>query len=244
MVVFYSPEPSFEPAVLPEQVPKTAIPSYAKEEGIVADWLFYNGAGDVIRDFSGNGYHGEINGPKWTGGIASWMLSFDGSDDYVSPGSLDVDWSSGWTFLAWIYTFSDHNGIFFSGDGAGTDRSFQLKKKDTGKIRCIYSSNDDTLDALATIAETDAAIANDEWIHVGFRHGSDGVQLYINSNPDGSNAGVMDNSGPANPIGMQAPGNNTNPYDGMVALMQVYNVDKGASFISDHYERTRVIFGV
>jgi len=87
----YDPAPKFRPKVQPRVQPKVTVPSYIKESGQVGDWLFYNGAGDVLYDFSGGGNHGDINGAKWTDEhSASWALEFDGENDYVDLGDPDV----------------------------------------------------------------------------------------------------------------------------------------------------------
>lgn len=52
--------------------------------GLLAEWRFDDGAGVVLTDYSGNGFHGALpaaaNRPTWAGG----GLTFDGSNDYVS----------------------------------------------------------------------------------------------------------------------------------------------------------------
>ena len=60
------------------------------KNGLVAEYLFYEGSGTVLHDTSGNGNHGTINGATWTKlSNGKWSLSLDGSDDYVSmPNNL------------------------------------------------------------------------------------------------------------------------------------------------------------
>ena len=51
---------------------------------IVAGWLFDEGNGDTLSDFSGNGHDGEIQGaPKWVDGKFGKALEFDGAKDWV-----------------------------------------------------------------------------------------------------------------------------------------------------------------
>lgn len=88
--MWYNPSPPASPVALPGQQPKWVVPSYIGERGLVGNWLFYLGAGRQARDYSGHGDHGEIHGARWIDeNLASWALSFDGVDDYVSvPSTL------------------------------------------------------------------------------------------------------------------------------------------------------------
>ena len=53
-------------------------------ESIVGVWLFDEGAGDVAKDYSGNGHDGKLEGgPKWVEGVFGKALEFDGVDDCV-----------------------------------------------------------------------------------------------------------------------------------------------------------------
>ena len=75
---------------------------YAKVDlsSAVAIWLFDEGKGDEVKDFTGNGNDGKLmNGPKWVDGKFSKALSFDGQDDYVeinnSVNLVDPDFTIG-----------------------------------------------------------------------------------------------------------------------------------------------------
>ena len=66
-----------------------AIASYARfnAEEALGIWLFDEGEGDKVEDFSGHGNDGKfINEPKWVDGKFGQALSFDG-DDYVEINS-------------------------------------------------------------------------------------------------------------------------------------------------------------
>ena len=53
------------------------------DEGLVAEWHFDEGSGNVLEDSSGNGNDGVIRGASWVDGKVGQALSFDGMDDYV-----------------------------------------------------------------------------------------------------------------------------------------------------------------
>ena len=47
-------------------------------------WLFDEGKGAVVKDFTGNGNDGEFDGPKWINGQFGKALEFDGSPKFVT----------------------------------------------------------------------------------------------------------------------------------------------------------------
>ena len=55
------------------------------KDGLVIEYLFYEGSGTILHDTSGNGNNGIINGATWIRlSNGKWSLYFDGVDDYVS----------------------------------------------------------------------------------------------------------------------------------------------------------------
>jgi len=51
---------------------------------MVAYWSFDEGSGDVLKDLSGTGNDGQINGkPKWVDGVKGKAIEFDGKDDFI-----------------------------------------------------------------------------------------------------------------------------------------------------------------
>ena len=66
--------------------------------GLVASWSLDEGSGNVATDSSGNGNDGSLqNGPVWNGNV----LNFDGINDYIDAGNLDVP-GSAFTLMGWF----------------------------------------------------------------------------------------------------------------------------------------------
>lgn len=61
-------------------------------DGLVGEWLFYEGTGDAVHDTSGQGNHGTRYGMTWKQlPNGKWVGSFDGIDDYVEvPNSPEL----------------------------------------------------------------------------------------------------------------------------------------------------------
>ena len=88
------------------------------EEQPVALYTFEEGAGDVLRDRSGKGNHGKIVNAKWVPLGNKWALEFDGVDDFVNCGAVNVTGPQ--TLAAWIYTepiYSPWMGLAILGNG-------------------------------------------------------------------------------------------------------------------------------
>ncbi|MFA4881055.1 MAG: LamG domain-containing protein [Candidatus Doudnabacteria bacterium] len=77
--------------------------SYAKidPKTCVGIWLFDEGKGDIAKDSSGNGHHGEIRGAKWVDGRFGKALEFDGKSAVVIPHN-DVFILEFFTVTGWV----------------------------------------------------------------------------------------------------------------------------------------------
>jgi len=56
--------------------------------GLVGFWLFNEGAGNMVRDLSGNGHHGIITGATWSAGPDGTCLYFNGNMNYITISPL------------------------------------------------------------------------------------------------------------------------------------------------------------
>ena len=98
-------------------------PAWAQaERGPVGYWSFDEGQGREVRDASGGGHHGRIQGgAKWVEGCQGGALEFNGADALVEiaePQGLNL--AGDVTFMAWVKTSSDdaRDRLIF-GDVAG-----------------------------------------------------------------------------------------------------------------------------
>jgi uncharacterized repeat protein (TIGR01451 family) len=71
------------------------------DDGLVAEWHFDEGIGNVLKDSSGNGNDGTIYGATWVDGKFGKALTFDGLDDYI--GNIGT---------ASSFSFVENTGIF------------------------------------------------------------------------------------------------------------------------------------
>ena len=73
-------------------------------------WSLDEGAGKVVKDISGTGNNGEIQGAKWVKGPSGPALSFNGvSDRVVIPDSDSLFLKKAWTLTAWVFVNNAEN---------------------------------------------------------------------------------------------------------------------------------------
>ena len=75
----------------------------ASASGPVARFALDEGAGSTVRDTSGNGGAGRVEGAAWVRAGRTRALSFDGTDDYVDAGApAGLDLRGPMTLSAWV----------------------------------------------------------------------------------------------------------------------------------------------
>ena len=78
----------------------------AQDKHTVLLYTFETGAGDTVKDLSGNKNDGELMGPKWGDGNPDGGLVFEGNGprDFVEiPDSDSLDLTEGLTVEMWMY---------------------------------------------------------------------------------------------------------------------------------------------
>ena len=121
------------------------------------------------NDSSGNGNHGTVNGGAvWTAtGKVGGALDFDGVDDYVDIG--DIDLTDAFTIAAWIKLSSDGKYTIV-GKSYST---YQFIVSSTGNL--VFHRNS------SGAISYNAGLAIDTWYHVAVTFNTtDGMVMYLN----------------------------------------------------------------
>jgi len=205
------------------------------DEGLVAEWHFDEGSGNVVKDSSGNGNDGVIYGATWVEGKYGKALSFDGVDDYVDFGndaSLNVEYITleGWVNLQ---TWDEDGGLICKGTGAG------------GEVWCIDVKNNKfrlffwkggkgyTLDSL---------VIPNGWMHIVATYDGYFTRFYVNGvekNSKALNLGVLDTN--AHIVSLGSRQYRTADYNlninGIIDEVRIYNRALTAEEIKEHYEQ-------
>lgn len=165
-----------------------AQPVFAQSElpQPLAHYTFDDGS---ARDVSGHGHDGIVNGARPFNGIYGQSLSFDGRNDFVNLGGLDVD-SEQVTLMAWMlaYTFRVHDARIISkstGTG-GDDHILMLStfRQHGYRLRFRLKTDDGfaTKTYIAPLGQLDAG----EWVHVAATYDGRQMKLYKNGQEVGS----------------------------------------------------------
>lgn len=200
-------------------------PTHAAEV-LLAHYPFDEGGGALAQDISGNNYHGTLTGPTWTEGRRGGGLQFDGLDDRVELGNLDVT-GSAITIMAWIriesFTGSSSDGrIISKADGVQDDDHYWM-------LSTINSGTTQLRFRLKTEGTTTTLIGGDvsvgAWYHAAAVYDGSEMRIYLNGTPVATVAktgALSQNSGIAAWIGDQPPTAGARPWHGAIDDVRIY----------------------
>jgi len=242
----YSPEPKFRPKVLPREIPKIVIPSYIGESGQVGNWLFYNGAGGDLYDFSDYDNHGDLTGPTWVDGKYGWCLDFEPPDEGVTvPDTPSLDITDEITMVAWWYQESR------------TDSYCSVMRKSVEPKAAPYSMytfglNDvNNLHAELAIGgsqqiyEPGIEPAVGEWLLYGLTYDGSNVYMYLDDSQVGSwsQTGTIDTNEDPLYLGCSSLAWATSEtIDGRIAIAMLFDRAWTEDEYLDYYHDTKSIF--
>jgi len=76
------------------------LPDGSLRDGLVAHWTLDEGAGDVVRDHSGNRHDGTLAGATWTSGQFGDALHFVAGNQVTVPAFQNA--TASWTVSLWV----------------------------------------------------------------------------------------------------------------------------------------------
>ena len=210
--------------------------------GLVSYWKFDEATGNIAFDSSGSGHDGTlVNGPTWTTGKVGNALSFDGVDDYVDIGNLDVD-GTGLTLTAWFkadsfIAGSADNRLISKATGSNTqDHYWMLSTISSDGVKLRFRvKTDGTTELIATSGN----INTDEWVHAAAAYDGSSMILY----KDGAEVGTLPKTGTIS-INSAVPawiGRNPGgyaPFDGTIDEVHIYNRALSENEVLELYNST------
>jgi hypothetical protein len=211
--------------------PETQVPFVFVQDpaGLVGYWPLDEGTGTLTLDASGNGHTGTlVNGPQWTTGP---ILAFDGVDDYVDVGLLDVP-GGALTLAAWIYSEDLANcvandcRILSKATGtAENDHTFMLSTIQSGadtRLRFRLETDGTT----STLIASSGNLPENTWVHAAAVYDGSEMLLYLGGNLVGSTGKTGNlSTNPAVPVWIGAnPLTATDrPWDGAIDEVRIYD---------------------
>jgi hypothetical protein len=237
---WFNPPPFDAPIVYPRQIPKVVVPSFIGDSGQVFNLLMYEGAGNVVKDYSPYKNHGTLyNGVSWVDGSFGWALSFNGVDGYVEvpySASLNPD------------EFSVESWAKVTG-GQGTYRSVVTSRDSPARGYIIYGSNVNCWQYRIGDGSTwrildGASIVLNEWTYLVATYKAGEMRLYVDTALYGPLAAPFSKN-TARPLRVGAGATEGTPqyfFKGFIALVRIYNRALSPDEIKCHYESTKPIF--
>ena len=215
-----------------------SISNAAIDPGVIEGvWLFDEGSGDVARDSSGNGLHGDIvGGAGWVDGVFGKALEFDGVDDDVTVSSyMGVGGTNPRTVCLWFKGDAaiEHSWVKWGVNVAGQKYYVRAHlaapecylRVEVNGGQCYGVTN----------------VCDNQWHHLAvvFPDGSDSVKdhlLYVDGVLEGDHLGTdqdMDTSNDTQEIHIGAPLENHVHVNGMMDEVAILSAALSADDIVD-----------
>lgn len=201
----------------------------------MTDWWPGDGTAANIQ-----GYHqGTLkNGASFSGGKVSGAFNFDGVDDYVDVGDLDLP--ATFTIDAWINPTTLGNQVIVSKDDANSQSSYRIHIEAGGGLLAFVHGS---LGQFTTY-RTGTVLTANQWQHVVVTYNGnagDGAKMtfYVNgvsvpvSQVLDDGGGTPENNAFGTRIGIF--GNDTEPFHGRIDELEIFDHELGASDIAAIY---------
>ncbi|MHA1383268.1 MAG: LamG domain-containing protein [Candidatus Helarchaeota archaeon] len=192
-------------------------------EDLVGYWKFDAPSSTEVFDYSGENITGTLTNmgqyaPTVEGKFSN-ALEFDGSDDFVNIGNLDI--TNELTISAWINTGTTANQQIVR-----KTKAYQLIVLDTGAIRGLIGSGTYWTTSEACDGTTD--ITDGEWHHVVMTYddSADSIKIYVDNTEECSDTitrSLGTNNNDAGIGQMPEGGTYARPFDGLIDEVIIYN---------------------
>ena len=199
----------------------------AKPKGLLAEWNFDEGKGNVARDSSGNGHDAQIFEGEWVKQGDGFALNLDGRDDYVDCGESQALGLNGpITIEAWIKPtrHTPDNAVLF-GENLGTYLVTYY-----GKDLHWYIAHKTKTNYLNMPTNLH------EWSHVVVTFDNDRLEIWINGRRVASRDTAVKSYTPGGHFWICVKGRPDLPhYKGMVDRVRLYNRGLTAEEVVTHF---------
>lgn len=209
-------------------------------DGLVAEWLFFEGAGSVLHDTSGYENHGTIYGMTWQQlENGKWVGSFDGVDDYVVA---DTDMLRNMSLPQTVEVLVRVNGPNVANNPQGlvakrathTTMDWELYINLLRELRLWVGEGG------VVMIETGYYINYGVWYHIVATMTSNEAAIYVNGELIKSYTGALSYT-PSEPITIGALDSVHNFLNGHIAFTRLYGRILSADEVQQLYELAKLI---
>lgn len=157
---------------------------WSKEKGLVCYLKFDEGKSDTVKDGSGEGNDGQIDGePKWVKGVSGSALEFNGVDNWVNVENDPIESAAPFSVSVWV------NPLEYK-KTAWEIKIVQQRLPVTSWSLYQYERNVSLVlwhaDKVAYTAEAKNALTVDEWVHIVGIFDGKNVKIFVNGELKGS----------------------------------------------------------
>ena len=197
-------------------------------EGLVAYYAFDEKTGTTVHDGSGNGHDGDLTGGTWSNGRIEGAAAFDGVDDRIDLGGLDIA-GNGLTIACWFraddYANEDGRLVSKATGIMEADHYWMLSTTSSGgQIRLRFRLK--TGGTTSTLIAGSGNLAASTWTHAAAVYDGSTMTLYKDGVPAGSvskTGSVSVNPAVSAWIASNPPTAGSNAFDGLVDEVRLYN---------------------
>jgi len=209
-------------------------------KGIVGCWLFNEGSGGKVFDYSGEGNEGVINGAVWTHGKTGSSLNF--STDYIDLANVSLGLTTNATFSA-IVKADALDGAFHTIVG---------KRSTAGNYPYVFAVNTNSVVIFASDLTPanggDIALPSTSWHHVvGTIDTNREYATYIDGVPGANTAitgGTISESSEPFFLGLNYAGAAFGPWAGKIDNVMIWNRALAASEVQNLYLEPYSMFSI
>ncbi len=216
---------------------------------LIGHWRFDNNSGATAYDSSLYANDGTISGAQWINGYYNSALEFDGTDDNVNLGPIDIT-TNKITIAAWVkadsYDFwgKDNRIVSKAMGTAENDHYWMLSTIDNSggvHLRFRVKTNGTT----TTLKGLSEEIPLGQWCHVAGVYDGSQMKIYVNAVADTAvinKTGNIDAS-PSTDVLIGANPSDYKPWDGVIDEVRVYSQALSGTQVADIMNDTNPLPG-
>lgn len=206
---------------------QSALTYGSESSSLVASWTMESNTEGLLIDVSANGNDGTVLGATYsedTNGQSIYSLNFDGVDDQVDIGNMDLSGSElSITFWAKPRSFGVNDArILSKATGTAEQDHYWMVSTFNGNLRVRLKTNEE---GTSTLIGQNTPLSLDEWQHFAVIYSGSTLSIYKNgtlTDQLAKSGNITTAPGVAAAIGNQ-PGNTDKPFDGLLDEIQIYN---------------------
>jgi hypothetical protein len=200
----------------------------------------YSGSGSTWTDLSGNGKNGTLsNSPTYSSVTGGGVLTFNGSNQYVTMAGLASSAFTSVTLNIWVKASS----IASAGSLISKDLCYKYRINSDGTIGLLLSSNGTSYTINTTFTSYTYTVGT--WVNIALSVSSTNVLGYINGVQKFSNGSGITLGSNSNAFMIASYGSATSEFlTGVVGAAMVYNRALTADEITTNFNALRGRYGV